>query len=142
MHGRPGRLLDYEVDAGLAARVNAAFGEDDAARDAMMGFDDRDLARLAEDAGFARVHVECHIDVEPGSRHRPVSLAALLDGSPNPNARTVREAIDAALTPAERERLLAELAESFAAGRRVRRQAAAYVVAQKDLAGHAGQSGT
>jgi arsenite methyltransferase len=131
MQDRPGRFLDYEADADLAARVHAAFGEDEAAKAAMVGFDDRDLARLAEEAGFPSVHVECHIDVAGGSRDQSVSFVALLDGSPNPNARTVRAAIAEALTPPERERFLAELRESYDAGRRVRRHAVAYLVARK-----------
>jgi arsenite methyltransferase len=131
MQDPPGWFCGYAVDAALAERVNDAFGESEAQAEAMMGFDDRDLARLAEAAGFAHVRVECHLEVEPGTAHQPVSLDALLDGSPNPNARTVREAIDVALAPAERERFLAELAREYAAGRRVRRHAAAYLVARR-----------
>jgi arsenite methyltransferase len=131
MRDPPGWFCGYAVDAELAERVHDAFGESEEQAAAMMGFDDRDLARLAEAAGFARVHVESHLEVEPGTAHQAVSLEALLDGSPNPNARTVREAIDAALAPAERERFLAELAREYAAGRRVRRHAAAYLVARK-----------
>jgi ubiquinone/menaquinone biosynthesis C-methylase UbiE len=131
MQDRPGRFLGYEAEPDLAARVRAAFGEDETAKTAMMGFDDRDLARLAEEAGFAHVHVECRIDLEPGTVDQPVSFEALIDGSPNPNARTVREAIDAVLTPPERERFLAELRESYDAGRRMRRHAEAYLVARK-----------
>ena len=141
MQDRPGRFLDYEADADLAARVHAAFGEDEAAKAAMMGFDDRDLARLAEEAGFAASTWSATSTSSRGSRHQPVSFDALLDGSPNPNARTVREAIEAALTPPERERFLAELRESYAAGRRVRRHAAAYVVARGSEAAAAGRRG-
>ena len=128
MRDPPGRLFGYAVDAALSARVHAAVDE---GTEAMMGFDDRDLARLAETAGFARVHAECHIDLGPQTGHEPVSLEAFLDGAPNPNARTIREAAEVALTPAERDRFLAELAESFAAGRRMHRHAVAYVTAHK-----------
>jgi len=91
----------------------------------------RGLGRLLRRSGFARVHVDCHIDLQSASPWQTVSLEALLDGSPNPNARTVREAVDAALTPLERERFLAELADSYAAGPPARRHAAAYLVARK-----------
>jgi arsenite methyltransferase len=129
-----GRFWGYRVPAvaDLAARVQARFAGDDAVyRQAMIGFDDRDLGRLAEAAGFETVHVECHIDVGPGSWAHPVSLEALLDIAPNPNAPTAREAIDAALTEAERRRFLDELGRAFTEDDAVRRMAAAYVVASK-----------
>jgi arsenite methyltransferase len=129
-----GRFFGYRVAgvADLAARVGAMFAGDDAAyRQAIIGFDDRDLVRFAEAAGFETVHVECHIDVGPGSWAHPVSRDALLDIAPNPNAPTVREAIEAALTEAERRRFLDELGRAFDENDAVRRMAAAYVVAAK-----------
>jgi hypothetical protein len=99
----------------------------------MMDFDDRDLARLAESAGFERLHLECHIDVEPGSLMRAVSLDALLDSSPNPLAPTVREAIGAALTEVEQERFLAELGRAVVEGNGIRRSAVAYLAARRSL---------
>jgi ubiquinone/menaquinone biosynthesis C-methylase UbiE len=129
-----GRFFDYDVGdaAELGRRVSAAFAPADRTfSQAMLGFDDRDLARLAERAGFARVHVECHIDVEPGSVMRSVSFEALLDSSPNPNAPTIREAVAATLSPAEGDRFLAALADAHAAERCVRHAATAYVVAHK-----------
>jgi hypothetical protein len=97
----------------------------------MMDFDDRDLARLAEDAGFARVHVECHIEVEPGSVMRSVSLEALLGSAPNPNVPTAGEAIAAALSIPEQERFVAELQRAFTEAKPVRRTALAYLSAAK-----------
>lgn len=129
------RFWGYDVQAvaDLAARVKASFTalEDAAFRSAMMGFDDRDLARLAEVAGFERVHVECHIDIEPGSGMRPVSLDALLDSAPNPNAPTLREAIAAALTELEQKRFLDALERAFAEDKAIRRMAVAYLAAMK-----------
>jgi ubiquinone/menaquinone biosynthesis C-methylase UbiE len=130
----PDRFWGYRIDAAvvaLADRVKAAFaaGEQPAAG-TMTDFDDRDLARLAEEAGFDRVHLECHIDVEPGSLARATSLDALLDSAPNPLAPTIREAIEAALDPRERERLLAELGGAIAAGDAIRRSAVAYLSAR------------
>ena len=63
-----GRFWGYDLAPveGLVERVQAIITEttDPAFRAAMMDFDDRDLASLAEKAGFGRVHVECHIDVD------------------------------------------------------------------------------
>ena len=97
----------------------------------MMDFDDRDLAKLAEEAGFDPVHVECHIDVERGGGDLAVSLEALLDGAPNPNAPTVREAVDAALTAPEQVQFMTALAKAFKDRRAVRRSAVAYLSATK-----------
>jgi arsenite methyltransferase len=129
------RFWGYDVTGatGLAAKVKAILGrsEQPGAVAAMMGFDDRDLVRLAEQAGFDRIHVECHIDVEPGALMRSVTLAALLGSAPNPNAPTVGEAIAAALTEPERQRFLAGLEQAFREDRAVRRMAVAYAAACK-----------
>jgi ubiquinone/menaquinone biosynthesis C-methylase UbiE len=131
------RFWGYEIRSviDLAARVKATFAalEDSAFHAAMMDFDDRDLSRFAEKAGFERVHVECHIDIEPGAPMRSVSLDALLDSSPNPNAPTVREAIIAALSGSEQQKFLAELERAFAENKPVRRMAVAYLAARKSL---------
>jgi arsenite methyltransferase len=129
-----GRFWGYRIPAAsdLAAKVRTRFaGDDPAYREAMMGFDDRDLARLLEAAGFETVHVECHLDISPGSWAHPVDLDALLDIAPNPNAPTVREAIADALTEPERRRFLDELGRAVAEGDAVRRMAGAYVLATK-----------
>jgi ubiquinone/menaquinone biosynthesis C-methylase UbiE len=66
----PDRFWGYELSAvaDLAEKVKATFealaGPGTAP---MMDFDDRDLMHLAEAAGFERIHLECHIDIEPGS---------------------------------------------------------------------------
>jgi hypothetical protein len=97
----------------------------------MMDFDDRDLVHLAEAADFDRIHLECHIDIEPGSLMRATSLDALLDGAPNPLAPTVREAISAALTGPERDRFLGHLQRAIHNEAAIRRSAAAYLAAYK-----------
>jgi ubiquinone/menaquinone biosynthesis C-methylase UbiE len=136
------RGCDVSAVADLAAKVEAALTappEGIDYRGAMMGFDDRDLAEHAVAAGFRRVHVECHIDIEPAAPMRGDGLAALLDTAPNPNAPTTREAIESALTAAEQHRFIAELETALASGTGVRRMAVAYVVAEKD---HAARSRT
>ncbi len=129
-----GRFFGYDLSSvgELVARVHAIFTAGErAVRSAMMDFDDRDLAKLAEEAGFDPVHVECHIDIERGGGDLPISLEALLDGAPNPNAPTVREAVDAALTAPEQVQFMTALAKAFKDRRAVRRTAVAYVSATK-----------
>ncbi len=139
----PERFWGYDLAAvgDLVAKVNSTFIdlEDSAFRRAMMDFDDRDLVRLAEAAAFERVHVECHIDIEPGSVMRPVSFDTLLDSAPNPNAPTLREAIATALEESEQKRFLAEFQRAFAKDAPVRRTAVAYLAASK---GRRGSSST
>ncbi len=131
----PDRFWGYDVSSvsGLADKVKAAFDElEDPRTAAMIDFDDRDLARLAEDAGFARVHLERHMDTEPGSLMHSVNLDALLDTAPNPLAPTPRQAIARALTKPERTRFLAHLSDAVVSGDAIRRSAVAYLVAHKD----------
>jgi ubiquinone/menaquinone biosynthesis C-methylase UbiE len=132
-----GCFWGYEVAAvaDLAAQVRARFDGTPSDRRAMMGFDDRDLVDFALAAGFTNVHLECHIDVEPGSSLDPISFDALLDSAPNPNAPTTREAIAAALTESERVRFLTALRAAYDEGRSIRRTAVAYLTASRRLAG-------
>jgi ubiquinone/menaquinone biosynthesis C-methylase UbiE len=97
--------------------------------DPMMNFNERDLLRHAETAGFAEVHVELVIDVEPGTWVE--DWDRLLGTSPNPNARTTAEAIAAALTREEAERFEAHLRPLVDAGRGLMRSAFAYLWAVK-----------
>ena len=129
-----GRFCGYDLSSvgELVARVRAIFTAGEPAdRTAMMGFDDRDLAKLAEEAGFDSVHVECHIDIDRGGGDSPISLEALLDGAPNPNAPTAREAVDAALTAPEQAQFMTALAKAFKDRRAIRRMAVAYLSATK-----------
>jgi len=128
------RFWGYEVSAvrDLADKVKASYGGlSEPASAAMMDFDDRDLVALAEAAGFGRIHLELHHDVEVGASMRAINIEALLDSAPNPLAPTARESIAAALTPDEQERFVAGLHRAVEQGDRLRRSAVAYVVASK-----------
>jgi len=128
------RFWGYDVGAvsDLAEKVKASYGGlSEPASAAMLDFDDRDLVALAEAAGFGRIHLELHLDVETGTSMRAISIEALLDSAPNPLAPTARESIAAALTPDEQERFVAGLRRAVEQGDRLRRSAVAYVVASK-----------
>jgi arsenite methyltransferase len=69
----PDRFWGHEITpvVDLAEKVKATFEDlQGPATAPMMNFDDRDLVHLAEAAGFERIHLERHIDVEPGSLTR------------------------------------------------------------------------
>jgi ubiquinone/menaquinone biosynthesis C-methylase UbiE len=128
------RFLGFDVTAvrPLADRVKASYRRlEQWGAVTMMDFDDRDLLRFAEAAGFQRIHLECHIDVEPGSLTRTISIDALLGTSPNPLAPTVGETIAHALGAADRQRFIGHLAQAIERGEAVRRSAVAYLTATK-----------
>jgi arsenite methyltransferase len=112
------------------AKISAHEGSDVADEDdPMMNFDEHDLLRDAEAAGFREVHVELNIDVAPGSWAE--DWDRLLGTAPNPNAQTVGETILAALTEVEAQRFEAHLRPLVDAGRGLKRSAFAYLWAVK-----------
>ena len=130
----PDRFWGYDVSAvsKLADKVKRTYREiSDPAAATMLDFDDRDLVRLAEAAGFSRIHLECHIDVEARADMGAIDIETLLDSAPNPLAPTARESIDAALSAAERDVFVAHLRRAIEAGDRLRRGAVAYLAASK-----------
>jgi arsenite methyltransferase len=100
--GYPTKGLD-EITAKLRAIYNAIQDPDS---DPMLDFDERDLLRLAEAAGFSRVRLTLDARIES---IEPRSWNAFLDTAWNPNVPTLREAMERVLSPEERERLTVEL---------------------------------
>ena len=128
------RFWGYDVSAvsALADKVKRTYREiSDPAASTMLDFDDRDLVRFAEAAGFSRIHLECHIDVEARADMGAIDIETLLDSAPNPLAPTARESIDAALSADERDVFVTHLRRAVAAGDRLRRGAVAYLAASK-----------
>lgn len=98
----------------------------------MMGFDETDLLRLAESAGFSNITVSLELSSVDQPPFAGVGWSQLLDISPNPHAPTYREAIERALTSEEANRLetyLRPLVDQGVDGRI--RKAFAYVTADK-----------
>jgi arsenite methyltransferase len=93
--------------------------------DPMLDFDERDLIRLAEEAGFFPIHLVLEVDVK---RSEPRPWSAFLSTSGNPNIPTMAEAMAQALTPAERERVTAQLRPQVEQGLGEWRMACAYLV--------------
>jgi arsenite methyltransferase len=128
------RLWGYDVGAiaELADKVKASYvAIRDPASESMIDFDEHDLLRFAENAGFEQLHLECHVDIEPAAQMRATDLQTLLDIAPNPLAPTLREILDAALGGIERDRFLAHFERAVADDMPIRRSAVAYLVARK-----------
>jgi arsenite methyltransferase len=90
--GPPGRL--HGCDAGpvadLAAKVRAVYESiQPPGSDPMLDFDDRDLLRLAEQAGFEEIHLQLHIDIRPLP---PTPWEAVLRRAGNPRVPTLAKA--------------------------------------------------
>ena len=96
--------------------------------DPMLDFDERDLIRLAEDAGFFPIRLELEAVIEPTP---PRAWDGFLNSSGNPNIPTLNEATEQALTPAERDRLFAHLRPQVEQGLGEWRMASAYLFAKK-----------
>jgi len=101
------------------------------ADDPMMNFTDKDLVRYAEEAGFAEIGLELKIEVKPSTW--VVDWDRLLNTSPSPNAHTLGDSLERALTTDERERLAAHIRPFADAGKAVWRSAEAYLTASKAI---------
>ena len=129
---QPGLFHGYDVTAvqDLAAKVQALYAAiQPPGVDPMIDFDDRDLVRHAEDAGFPDVSLELRISVT--ARREPVPWDRFVRSSGNPLIPTLQEAMDQALSPREAGRLTGHLRPLVESGTGARRTALAYLTAAK-----------
>jgi arsenite methyltransferase len=122
----------YDVTpvADLAAKLHALYATyQPADSDPMCDFDERDLLRSAERAGFAEIHLDLRADLEP--RLPPRRWDGFVDSAPNPLVPTTAEAIAAALTDEEAERFVTHLRPLVENGTGTHRLATAHLWAVK-----------
>jgi arsenite methyltransferase len=132
------RLWSYDVSpvAGLHDKLRQLFDTfQDPVADPMIDFGELDLLAFAEQAGFAELHLELRVDVEP---EPPTAWEAFVNSSGNPLVPTLREAMDEVLTGAEAAELEAYLRPLVENGGGQRRLAGAFLRATK-AAGVAGR---
>jgi arsenite methyltransferase len=131
MHHRdPDRFSGYDVRpiAPIAAKLAARFNEiQPAGSDPMIDFDDRDLFRLAEAAGFAEVGLELQVSVS--ARRTPCPWERFLRMSGNPLIPPLDELLDEVLTSSERAELTAHLRPLVEGGHGLERLAVCYLTA-------------
>jgi len=114
----------------LVAKMNAYEGWDVIDEDdPMMNFGERDLFELAVAAGFDEVNVELVLDRKRGDWVK--DWDSLLKTAPNPNAHTVGEVIEGALSSEEAARFESSMRPVVDRGRGVIESAFAYVRAVK-----------
>src|SRR5580692_6220789 len=136
----PINTLMQECDAGVfygydvrpvaesAAKVQARFAAlQPPGRDPMLDFDDRDLVRLAELAGFADVRLDLEVSVR--RTRPPVPWDAFLRSSGNPNLPPLGLMLEEALTLAELAAFTGHLRPLVEAGDGTDRRAVAYLTA-------------
>jgi arsenite methyltransferase len=125
--GTWGYTLDDEA-AGLMQALTALVAQYQPAGDPMFDFDERDLVALAERTGFFPIELEYVAEIRA---LKPRSWESSLHGSPNPKVPTLAEAMEEALSPEERTRLVAALRPAVEEGRGVWRMGHAYLSAVK-----------
>jgi arsenite methyltransferase len=112
----------------LAEKVEGVFAAIQPPSDPMLDFDERDLIRFAEDAGFFPIGLELQVEVRATE---PQPWPAFANSSGNPKIPTIAQAMDQVLTPDEREQFADHLRPLVEEGRGVWRMAHAYLVAVK-----------
>lgn len=125
------RFAGYDLSGleQIAAKLHALYGSIQPPDvDPMLDFDERDLIRLVEAAGFFPVNLTLDAAVE---RVPPRSWDGLLDTAGNPNIPTVREAMQQALSKSERDQLTRHLRPLVEHGQGTWRMAHAFLAASK-----------
>jgi len=113
----------------LVEKLETTYHSTDEDPGPMMDFDEHDLVRMAEDAGFASVSLDLEVRVEPGSWF--TSWKALLKMAGNPLDPTLEESMAQVLSPEEASRFERRVKPQVEQGRGVKRSAFAYLVAVK-----------
>jgi arsenite methyltransferase len=139
----PGVFFGYDVSPvqEIAEKARAGYGRQSGdlyqGHVAMMDFDERDLLKFAEKAGFGEIHLDLQVKIEP---KEPEHWEAFLRSSPNPLAPTLEEAMQEALTPAEAERFTNHLRPLVEQGQGTYRIAVVYLWAIKRGSGESARS--
>jgi arsenite methyltransferase len=129
----PDRFLGYDITPvrALADKLEALYWSiQPRGEDPMVDFDDRDLLRHAEQAGFADIDLELRVTVK--NSKRPAGWEQVLRMSGNPLVPTLGEALDRTLSPAEIAEFTAYLRPLVESGSGRERLAVSYLAAGKE----------
>jgi len=129
--GPPDRFGAYDVKPimDIARKVGALYRSiQPLDTDPMLDFDERDLVRFAEEAGFKEIHLELKIEVKP-PEHGDWEL--MMNTAGNPKIPTLKEAIHQVLMPKEREMFISHLRPLVEAKQGLRHFARAFLWAVK-----------
>ncbi len=95
----------------------------------MLDFDERDLLRWAEQAGFDNLRLTFEASVGGTHLGRGQTVDAFLSQSPNPNMPRLSEILDESLTPPDQQRLEERLAQQLTSGAGRTDRASAFLTA-------------
>jgi arsenite methyltransferase len=126
-----GRFLGYDVMpvVEIADKLEAFFDREERPKiDAMMDFDERDLIAIAERTGFGDIHLDLQADIKAP---RAKDWNRFVRSAGNPLSPTLEEAMNASLTPEERDRFTAHLEPLVESGTGTERRAFAYLSAKR-----------
>ncbi|MEA2635294.1 MAG: arsenite methyltransferase [Chloroflexota bacterium] len=126
-----GRFLGYDAMpvVEIVGKLEAFFDREERPKiGAMMDFDERDLIAIAEHAGFQNIHLDLLADIKPP---RPQDWTRFTQVAGNPLSPTLEEAMNASLTPTERELFTAHLKPLVESGTGSERRAFAFLSAEK-----------
>ena len=129
----PDRFGGYDITPikPLAAKVKALYESiQPPGDDPMLDFDERDLVRYSDLAGFAEIDLELRVTVKNGKHPVPWDLALRTSG--NPLVPTLGEALQRTLSPQEIAEFTAHLKPLVESGAARERQALAYLAAARD----------
>ncbi len=129
----PDQFVGYDVTSvrAQAARVTGLYESlQPPGADPMVDFDDRDLVRQAEKAGFPKVDLELRVSVE--ARKEPVPWEVFMRTAGNPLVPTMAEAMSQVLSPQEITEFTTHLRPLVESGTGVDRSAVAYLTAVKN----------
>jgi len=129
----PDRLSGYDITPvkPLAAKLKAFYESiQPPGADPMVDFDERDLVRHAERAGFADISLELRVTIKNGKQPVPWDRALRMSG--NPLAPPLGEVLDRVLSPQEIAEFTAHLKPLVESGTGQERQAHDYLAAAKN----------
>jgi arsenite methyltransferase len=133
-HPEPGdRFVGYDVAPVLdvARKLKAAYERIQPLDDAMLDFDERDLLRQAEEAGFAEIHLMLEVKIVSRPWMSDCTWDAFLGMAGNPRLPPLEEVFDDALTLEEKERFSEHIRPLVERGEGEGRLALAYLRAVK-----------
>jgi ubiquinone/menaquinone biosynthesis C-methylase UbiE len=113
----------------IAKKIKAVYQRlQNPATDPVLNFDERDLLRFTEQAGFREIHLEYNVDLEP---HDFDNWDMTLRVAPNPRVPNLEEVMQEVLTTAEQHAFVKYLRPLVEAKRGMSRWAVAYLWAIK-----------
>ena len=131
----PHLFLGYDVTPvrDLAAKVVGVFARiQPPETDPMLDFDERDLLNLAEEAGFAEIHLDYEAEISTAATYHGVTdWRTFVKSAGNPKIPTIEEATDEVLTLEEIARFTAHLRPLVENARRKSTSALAFLRAVK-----------